>query len=195
MKRFTFNGVWVFLAALAFTLTSCEDEDIARTLEGTWEGNMYVSTYFDYNDRYYDATYSEVCFVRDPYRYASGDGYWVDYYNDSYWGRNYLANHIYWEVNNGNIRVHFKEENSDVVIYNYSLDNSYFTGYIELYNGGRQRFQLRHISSPNWNSYYWGYDDRYFYGNGTTFDKQKVKGKQPVEQPMEAPKRIFRARE
>ena len=83
MKRFTFNGVWVFLAALAFTLTSCEDEDIARTLEGTWEGNMYSSYYFDYYGEYYDATYSEICFLRDQYRYASGDGYWVDYYNDS----------------------------------------------------------------------------------------------------------------
>ena len=191
MKRFTFNGVWVLFAALAFTLTSCEDEDIARTLEGTWEGNMYVSSYSDYYDRYYTASYSEVCFLRDPYRYASGDGYWVDYYTDYYWGRNYIANHIRWEVNNGAIRVYFVEDNEDVYIYNYSLDNSYFVGYIELYNGTRQRFELRHVSSPNWNSYYWGFDDYYYYSNGTSFDKQKAKGKQPVE----APKRIFRLSE
>ena len=38
MKRFTFNGVWVFLAALAFTLTSCEDEDIGRSRKGKGHG-------------------------------------------------------------------------------------------------------------------------------------------------------------
>ena len=30
-----------------FTLTSCEDERIANTLEGTWSGNMYISTRYD----------------------------------------------------------------------------------------------------------------------------------------------------
>ena len=30
------------VATLGLALTSCEDEDIAYTLEGTWEGNTYM---------------------------------------------------------------------------------------------------------------------------------------------------------
>lgn len=188
------------MATLTFSLSSCDDDIyIARTLEGTWEGDMYVSYYSDFYDRYYDASYSEICFLRDPYTYASGDGYWVDYYNDYGWSRNYIANHIHWEVNNGNIRVYFVEENSDVIIYNYSLTDSYFTGYIDLYDGGRQKFNLRHVSSPNWGSYSWGYDSRYYYNyysNENKVGMEKAKAKNPdVSKDSETPRRIFRARE
>ena len=75
-----------------FTLTSCEDERIANTLEGTWSGNMYISTRYD--GRVYDATYTEVTFLKNPYAYSSGEGYWVDYYSDAPW--DYVANHIEW---------------------------------------------------------------------------------------------------
>ena len=166
------------MAMLAFSFTSCDDDDyIARTLEGTWEGDMYVSYYFDYYDKYYDASYSEICFLRDPYRYASGDGY------------------------NGNIRVYFVEDRSEVVIYNYALNDSYFTGYIDLGDGGRQKFNLRHVSSPNWGSYYWGYDssyyyDHYYYSNENKVGMEKAKAKNPeAAKASDTPRRIFRARE
>ena len=190
------------MAMLAFSVTSGDDDDyIARTLEGTWEGDMYVSYYFDYYDKYYDASYSEICFLRDPYRYASGDGYWIDYYNDYGWSRNYIANHIEWEVYNGNIRVYFVEDRSEVVIYNYALNDSYFTGYIDLGDGGRQKFNLRHVSSPNWGSYYWGYDssyyyDHYYYSNENKVGMEKAKAKNPeASKASDTPRRIFRARE
>ena len=80
-----------------FTLTSCEDERIANTLEGTWSGNMYISTRYD--GRVYDATYTEVTFLKNPYAYSSGEGYWVDYYSDAPW--DYVANHIEWSVDYG----------------------------------------------------------------------------------------------
>lgn len=195
-------------AMLTFSLTSCDDDDlIARTLEGTWEGDMYVSTYW--GNQYYDASYSEICFSRDPYRYSSGTGYWIDYYDDYSrygWGRNYIANHIEWEVVNRNIRVYFVEDKSDVVIYDYALDNAYFTGWIDLYDGSRQRFNLRHVASPNWNNYYWGYDDFYYYSNENKlgFDEgmSKVKAKAGVTTDAtentpttDQPQRVFRARE
>ena len=34
----------IMLAALSFSFTSCEDEAIASSLQGTWEGNMYISS-------------------------------------------------------------------------------------------------------------------------------------------------------
>ena len=93
-----------------FTLTSCEDERIANTLEGTWSGNMYISTRYD--GRVYDATYTEVTFLKNPYAYSSGEGYWVDYYSDAPW--DYVANHIEWTVDFGTIRVYFVEEGTSI---------------------------------------------------------------------------------
>ena len=53
-----------------------------------------------------------------------------------------------------------------MVIADYHLSNSRFTGYIA--DGGNDvYFNLTHIYSPDWNSYrYWGYDawyDDYYY--------------------------------
>jgi len=146
----------------ATTLTSCEwweDDAIAHTLEGTWKGNMYVTSYYD--NRYYTATATEITFLRDPYRYSSGDGYWVDYYSGAPW--DYVANHIRWTVDNRRIKVYFVEENTEVFIYDYHLNDDRFSGWIE--DGDNDvEFNLYHTSSPNWSSYsYWGYDD--WYGN------------------------------
>ena len=71
MKKLTSLLTMLLLAVTSVSLTSCEDEMIADTLEGTWEGNMYISSYYD--NRYYDATYSEICFLRDPLSYTTGD--------------------------------------------------------------------------------------------------------------------------
>ena len=57
MKKFTSILTMAFIALMAMTFTSCdEDAEIAYTLEGTWSGNMYVS--MEYDGRVYDATYS-----------------------------------------------------------------------------------------------------------------------------------------
>ncbi len=165
------------VAIMSFSLTSCEqDEMIAVALDGNWRGNMYVSYRVGNHDEYCDASYSEVCFLRDPSRYASGRGYWVDYYNDYYrygWQRNYIANHIEWEVVNGNIKIHFIEDGAYVTIYDYSLDNYHFSGWIELRHGGRQQFSLTHTSSPNYNDYRWGIDRTYIYSNGSSMDMEE----------------------
>ncbi|MBR6181225.1 MAG: hypothetical protein IKQ77_08445, partial [Prevotella sp.] len=52
-----------------------------------------------------------------------------------------------------------------VTIYEYSLTDNHFSGYIEMRNGTRQRFSLVHTSSPNWNTYHWGNDRFYFDAN------------------------------
>ena len=83
MKKWYTLWTLLLMAVLSVSFTSCEwddDDAIAYTLEGTWRGNMYMSSEWD--GRVYDATYSEICFLRDPYRYSSGTGYWIDYYNN-----------------------------------------------------------------------------------------------------------------
>ncbi len=57
----------------ALSLTSCEDEEIAYTLEGTWEGNTYMASIW--NGQTYNSTRSVVNFNRDPLSFASGTGY------------------------------------------------------------------------------------------------------------------------
>lgn len=183
MKRFTRFCAFMLVALLPFTFISCdEDDEIAYTLEGTWKGNMYVS--LDYNGYEYQSTYSEICFLRDPYTYSSGQGYWIDYYSRAPW--DYVANHIDWQVNNGVIRVWFREEGSYVEIYDYRLSDNYFTGTI-YDNGNYVDFRLTHVSSPNWNDYEWGWD--YWYGAKQNA-RMKSKGVMPAN--GEKPVRKFR---
>ena len=92
------------LAALAAIIaascifTAC-DSDIAYTLEGTWEGNMFQEYYWEGTT--YRPSYTQVTFLKDPYTYSSGDGYWVDYF-DSWipWKNTVVTNHIDWTVRN-----------------------------------------------------------------------------------------------
>lgn len=155
MKKLSTLMTMALVAMMALTLTSCdEDYDIAYTLEGTWRGNMYVSSVYD--GYTYDATYTELCFVQDPYRYSSGTGYWIDHYaGDAPW--RYVANHTEWKVRDGVIGIHLLEENTYVEIANYRLDANYFYGTI-YYDDTKVKFRMNHISSPNWNDYDYGYD-------------------------------------
>lgn len=183
MKKFTSILAMAFMVLVAMTFTSCdEDAEIAYTLEGTWSGNMYVS--MEYDGRVYDATYSELCFSRDPYRYSSGTGYWVDHYNNGPWG-SYIANHIDWEVNNGVIDVYLIEEGTRVQIYDYHLSDNYFVGTI-YYGDQRVNFRLRHTSSPNW------YDYDYGFGYGYAKNGSVDEGTRSTEKNEVKPVRIIK---
>lgn len=171
-------------ALMGITFTACEDEFVADSLEGTWSGDMYVSSYYDGRDYY--ATHTEITFSIDPFRFTKGSGYWVDYYTGAPW--DYVANHINWSVNDGNIYIDFLEEGTSVVISDYRLSDSHFSGYIA--DGDYDiHFYLTHTYSPNWENYdNWGYDswyDDYYYapqtrGNGN--DSTAVKPAKPVRQ-------------
>ena len=162
MKKIFRHIITVCMTALmTISFTSCEDEMIADTLQGTWEGNMYVT--HAWNNRVYQSVYSEIEFLLDPFRYTSGSGYWVDYYSNAPW--DYIANHIDWHVDNEVITVYFREEGSRLYIRNYHLDNNRFAG--EIYDGDNYvKFSLLHTSSPNWDTYYWGTD--YWYDDWWT---------------------------
>ena len=180
-------------ALMGITFTACEDEFVADSLEGTWSGDMYVSSY--YGGRDYYATHTEITFLLDPFRFTKGSGYWVDYYDGMGAPWEYVANHIDWRVDNGRINFYFREEGTSVVISDYRLSNSHFSGYI--YDGGNTvNFSLTHISSPNWDRYsYWGYDSWYDYdyypyysrttraaGDSTTVAPTVAPGEKPIRQ-------------
>lgn len=188
MKKLMSIISMLFLTLTATTLVSCDDDsDIATTLEGTWQGDMEVRTYYD--GQYYQAVSSEICFVQDPYTYSSGTGYWIDYYPNSPWRNNQVANHIKWTVSNGAINVYFVEEGTSLKIRNYRLSNGYFEGTI-YYDNQTVNFSLRQVSSPNWNSYTdWGYgyyDD--YYGG---YAKKNMVGTRAKDDSTEKPVRHF----
>lgn len=164
MKKNIYTLITFFIVSLSMTVfTSCEDEEIASTLEGTWAGDMYVE--HEWSGRWYVTDYSEVTFLRDPYHYSSGQGYWVDYFNTKTpWGQKHYANHITWSVRNGVINIYFIEDDVDMQIRDYQLSNRRFEGQVYASDGAWYDFSLRYVASPeSYDDYYWGYDDRYFY--------------------------------
>lgn len=141
--------------------SSC-DSMIATSLEGTWEGNMYFASYYD--GRYYYSNYTEIEFLLDPMKFKTGRGFWVDYYSNAPW--DYVANHFTWTVQDRSIYIHLMEDDYDIEIRDYTLDDETFYGYV-FYEGEQRKFTLYHTSSPNWDEYHYGtgyyYDDYYYY--------------------------------
>lgn len=171
MRTFTSKFAWMLVALMPFLFGSCDsdpDYGTAYTLEGTWEGKMFLSSTWD--NYTYAISYTQLCFNRDPYYYASGTGYWVDYYSDAPW--DYVANHIEWQVRGGRIEVYLVEDNYTYFIEDYRLNDNVFRGRI-YDNDTYLDFSMRHTSSPNWNSFdYYYYDDfyDYWYSNSAGFD-------------------------
>ncbi len=191
MKRFHTLMTMVAIAMLSFTVTSCdEDEAIAYTLEGTWEGNVYVS--HKWKGQYYDAYYSYISFDRDPRANAAGYGYWVDKYEDAPWG-DYFASRINWWVDNLDIVIDFVDDDYRVRIdRNYSLSEHRFSGTIFTYDNKKVRFDLVKTSSPNWNNYHYGWD----YWLYDYYAKQSdFEGTRASSSDVEKPQRVFRVKE
>lgn len=178
MKKLYSLSMMAMMFFATFSFVSC-DEDIwiADSLEGTWEGPMYMM--YEYNGHVYESTYTEIGFELDPFRLRRGSGYWIDHYDNYGWGRDYVANHIRWEVVDEVIHIHFLEENSDIYIEDYRISDNYFTGYI--YDGEtRVQFKLRHTSSPHWDDYEYGYYNNYYYAKGTGDFGVPAEAKQPT---------------
>lgn len=187
MKKLNTLLTLAIVTLLSLSFTSCdEDANVAYYLDGTWTGNMYVQS--SYDGQTYTSTYSEITFNAG---YDSGDGVWVDYYTNGHWGRqDYVANHIYWRVRDRNIYVHFVEENTDVVIYNYSLGDRYFTGQVDA-GGSYANFRLTRTYSSNWDDYdwgYWGYNNTH----STDFQAESTRSKDTTPTNTDVPKVIRR---
>jgi len=164
MKKLKSLIAVILMAMTTFTFTSCdEDEYIADTLWGVWEGDMYA--YYDYNGYRYQSSKSVLAFDHDPYSYASGSGYWIDYYSNAPY--DYYASRITWTVQNQVIKIWSIEEDKDYYISDYSLNDGAFHGYIDSGDfSGPIEFHLYKTASPDWSDYDWngwGYYDYSYY--------------------------------
>lgn len=166
MKRYFQLFAVALVATLSLSLVSCNDENesVAYTLEGTWEGDMHISA--QWSGIPYAYMGSRISFQKDPRRYAKGKGYWVDYYDNYY--QDYAADRFDWEVRGGRIYIHFWYHPADLEIYDYYVDGEYFYG--KVYDGYiSSSFRLYNIDWDRWNDYQ--YDD-YWWSNSTTFDNE-----------------------
>lgn len=154
------------------SLSSCDDEMTAYTLEGTWEGDMYMGYY--YGGREYYASYTVLEFLTDPLSNTSGRGYWVDYY-DEFSPYSSFYSRIDWRVDNGTIYIRFNDDydysiyNYDIAIRDYRLNDNHFRGRI-FHDDSYETFDLIHTSSPHWGYNDWGWRayGTYYGTNGTT---------------------------
>ena len=171
------------LAMAAVTLSCCNpDSEIAYTLDGVWEGNMYKQSY--YSGRYYETTSTVMQFDQDPYSYAQGTGRWIDYYSNAPW--DYYASYITWTVVNRRIRIYSEKEGQTYYIDNYWLDDNRFEGTISDTYGNSKNFVMTKTYSRNWNSYYWnGYYGSGYYNGYYAPSRNSAKGvKASPEKPV-----------
>lgn len=164
MKKLHSQITIIVVAIATLTVTSCDpDENMAYNLWGVWQGNMYMQS--TYNGRTYQATYSVLAFDKDPYSYAQGTGYWIDYYSNAPF--DYYSSRIEWKVRNGELRIYSIKEGRTYYIYNYEMGSRYFHGYIndsESRNGAY--FDLTKVTSYDWDDYDWnGYSYNSYYNN------------------------------
>ena len=182
MKKISTLLMLFAVAMLPLAFSSCEDQEIGTTLEGTWEGYTHARSVYD--GREYESTTTRLYFETDAFKFKRGKGYWVDYYNDHPWDRDrdYVASRINWHVDNKVIYIDFLgrrgEITDNIEIHDYILNDNHFEGYIYT-KDSKIKFNFIHISSPNRTDYdYYGYD---YYGYGYDFYGYGAKGAPDAE--------------
>ena len=132
--------------------TETDDEPVepveTNILEGTWTGQIATYIYDRYGlsgDSYRTTMYFE---RENSY---GGWGYEVDYdlYNRS---SDYYYCEFTWEVYGGKIRIRYADSWNDVYIYDYSLNETKFSGYMD---DGTSRDIHFELTSDN--NFDWGY--------------------------------------
>ncbi len=156
-KIYTFSLMALLAVLTLTTFSSCmtEDEMIAYDLSGEWEGYMGEDYYsywgYEGTGREYDTI---IRFYRKGYSYSrgatSGYGEQVDYdpYHNDYRHREFL-----WSVGGGRIRITY-DTGEVIYIYDFNINSSRFTGYMECGTYRSIYFDLYKTSSNRWDSYY-----------------------------------------
>lgn len=137
------------MAATMLSLTSCDDDKIARSLDGIWEGEVSTA-YFNYRGN--SSQYVDIQFYADPSQYAKGDGIERDYSNTT---GTYTECGFRFEVKNSRIYLYY-DDGYDVMIRNYELLDGHFSGeFLDRYGNYLASFDLYRVD--NWRHYRYNY--------------------------------------
>ena len=154
MKKI-FNFVFVgIVAVLCLTLSSCKDDNIAKTLDGVWEGEVSQNYSWRWTD-YTKYQYVEMEFITDPYRYAKGYGYEYDYYSDGYEKVRFT-----FEVNNEDIYIDYADGVHVCIPRRYyTLTDRRFSGEFRNYRTGGYlgSFSFVKFANHRYDRYYYPY--------------------------------------
>lgn len=125
------------------------DRDEAYTLEGTWTG--YIDTYLYDRFGIRGDSYRTTMYFERENSYG-GWGYELDYnlysrYDDYYYCE------FRWDVVNGNIRISYADSWNTVYIYDYTLTDYHFRGYMDDGTTRDIYFDLAYDSRFDWG--YW----------------------------------------
>ena len=192
------------IAAIGFCamFTSCNEEaDVERSivLSGEWAGNFGM--FYELEDPYgqivrFNSYDTKIYFVPD-YDYAThGYGYQVDWYSQGPYEK--VSFHFYWDISGGIIHLDYPgyREDYNADIYNYRLNNDYFTGY---FNIGGEEFRLFKLKDYYWEPYYaydyypwgrvsWSWDIYYGYSYSRSLDTDET----PADSVKDKPAPILR---
>lgn len=154
MKTIKNTIACLLLAVVTLPFVSCEpdpDSDRGYMLSGKWFGD--VGMYVDGRR----ARGSVLEFIPDG-SYTSGYGFETDYYGR--YGTLTVEHEFDWYVADGVIVMLFDNPDLDCQIWDYSLSDSYFTGYMDgAYS--ETRFRLQSYGKYWYTNGYYGYDYGY----------------------------------
>lgn len=155
MKKYKFVLNFAFVAMCVFSLTSCEkddDEAISSTLSGCWQG-VLSTTYYD-ELGLTGEDYITVFYFNQT-SYTGGTGYELDY--DLYSPQSSSAlGYFRWEVYGTTIHLLYND-GTDAYIYNYSLNQNYFSGVLDDGTERNINFRMKYLSNFDVNNFY-GYN-------------------------------------
>lgn len=141
---------FIVIAMTVFSFSSCNDREVAQTLDGIWEGEV-SQTYCNY--RWGGSTtyqYVDMEFYADPYKYSAGTGYERDYtYLNSYGYGEYVEVEFKFRVDFNNIYIDYAD-GTKVAIYNYTLNNNHFNGTFKDYYTGSYMADFSFTKVNSW---------------------------------------------
>ena len=164
----------VLVAAVSFT--SCEkEEEVALTMSGTWEtsNQLFVRTY---KGKELKTTKTVFYFEHERDRATVGDGYAVEYYDNSELPVTY--HHIRWETwtrRNGDvgIEVDYSETRDKWATTSYIIDDNNFSGKCNLNDGSDQPFTFKRGTMPDLSKVqHWGYNELIATWHPVTYEGQ-----------------------
>ena len=106
---------FLFLAVTAMTFVSCNDDEIAATLDGVWEGQVSLGRWNSYQ-------YVDIEFYRDGY--SAGNGVEYDYQSNG----TYIECPFTFKVVNGTIFMEYGDGSRVAIPDNYTLTETTFSG-------------------------------------------------------------------